>query len=112
LLPSSINDSLYGREVRGDQLTPYAAAENTPTVRMAEMYARLAAHTGNKLHRAKAEALASAALVAQNPISGQIPHSFDIRPEAQGNGCGDGGCRGEYIVLALWRLAQLWEGKK
>jgi hypothetical protein len=103
---------LYGREVRGDRLTPYADEENTPTVRMAEMYARLAAHTGNKLHRAKAEALVSTALAAQNPISGQIHASFDTSPEAQGNGCADGGCRGEYIGLAMWRLAQLWEGRK
>jgi hypothetical protein len=93
-------------------LTPYATEENTPTVRMAEMYARVAAHTGNKLHKAKAEALVGTALAAQNPVSGQIHSSFNIRPEAQGNGCADGGCRGEYIVLPLRRLSQMCEGKK
>jgi hypothetical protein len=31
-------------------------------------------------------------------------------PEAQGSG--DGGNRGEYDLMALWKLAELWEGKK
>jgi hypothetical protein len=91
-------------------LNPAAADENEATIRLALAYARLAQHTGSRLHRAKAEALVSTALAAQNPVSGQIPPGLNPDPAVQGSG--DGGNRGEYNLLALWRLAELWEGKK
>jgi hypothetical protein len=91
-------------------VNPAVSDENAATIRLALAYARLAAHTGNKLHRAKAEALVSTALAVQNPVSGQIPPGLNPAPGVQGSG--DGGNRGEYDLLALWRLVELWEGKK
>ena len=86
-------------------------------LRLADAYARLAVRTKNALHRAKAEALATAALVAQNAVSGQLGVGIYPSPEllnksANLQGSGDGGLRGEYSVLSLMRLAQLWESGK
>jgi hypothetical protein len=87
-------------------------------LRLAAAYAHYARHTGDPLHRAKAEALAGAVLVAQNPVSGQIPHWPDIDVAVRagagyaGPGSGDGGNRGEYATMALLRLAQLWQTSK
>jgi hypothetical protein len=76
--------------------------------RLAVAYAQLAQRTRDPLHQAKAEALAHAALVAQNPVSGQISFlMMDTSPAIQGRG--DGGLRGEYGCMALLRLAQMWE---
>ena len=47
-------------------------ASNGAIGRLALAHARLAALTGDKLHRAKAEALAGAIMVSQNPVTGQI----------------------------------------
>ncbi|MEI8121087.1 MAG: hypothetical protein WCI20_03480 [bacterium] len=83
-------------------------AQNGAIGRLALAYARLAALTGDKLHRAKAEALAGAILVAQNPVTGQIyDNNLSIDPAI--SGAGDGGNRGEFAGRALMRLAQLWE---
>ena len=86
-------------------------------MRLADAYARLADRTKNALHRAKAEALATAALVAQNAVSGQLgvgiyPSPQLLNKSADLQGTGDGGLRGEYSVLSLMRLAQMWEQEK
>lgn len=63
-------------------------------------------------HQSKAEVLAGAALVAQFPTTGQIPHTPTIDtalrplPNYAGPGSGDGGNRGEYATMALKELAQ------
>lgn len=83
--------------------------QNGSHMRLALAYARLAAITGNPLHRAKAEALAGSIVVSQNPVTGQISDRFlTIDPALSGSG--DGGNRGEFAGRALMRLAQLWEG--
>ncbi|MEI7767960.1 MAG: hypothetical protein WCJ97_11060, partial [Phycisphaerae bacterium] len=85
-----------------------SVSQNGAIGRLALAYARLAALTGNKLHRAKAEALAGAIMVAQNPVTGQIyDNQMSIDPAI--SGAGDGGNRGEFSGRALMRLAQLWE---
>jgi hypothetical protein len=101
------------RRVAGDSVVvPQASGFNDVTPRLALAYARLAERTKDALHRAKAEALAHAALVAQNPVSGQVVtrQNFQTAPWCQG--AGDGGFRFEYGGMALLRLAQLWEGTK
>ena len=90
----------------GNCLTPVVSGENTPTPRMALAYARLAALTGSRLHRAKAEALLGTVQAAQNPVSGYIAPSYDLDPSGQSAI----GIECQYDALALWRLAQLWEG--
>jgi len=91
-----------------DRITP---SQNGAIGRLALAYARLAALTGDKLHRAKAEALAGAILVAQNPVTGQIyDNNLSIDPVI--SGAGDGGNRGEFTGKALMRLAQLWEARQ
>jgi hypothetical protein len=88
-----------------DRATP---AQNGAIGRLALAYARLAALTGNKLHRAKAEALAGSLIVAQNPVTGQLSDNYlSIDPAISGSG--DGGNRGEFAGKALMRLAQMWE---
>jgi len=87
---------------------PYVDGARSTHLRLALAYAQLAKRTGSKLQRAKAEALANAALVAQNPVSGQI--NFDMNPIYQGSG--DAGNRQEWAVMALLRLTQLWETEK
>jgi hypothetical protein len=96
----------------GNAVFPQADGCNDVTLRLALAYARLAERTKDPLHRAKAEALAHAALIAQNPASGQIvaKGTFETAPGRQG--IGDGGWRGEYGCMALFRLAQMWEGMK
>ncbi|MBM3882671.1 MAG: hypothetical protein FJ387_23605 [Verrucomicrobia bacterium] len=101
---------LPGQNAMG--LNPSVCGEGTLTPRLALAYARLAEHTKNPLHRAKAEALAGTVLAAQNPVTGQITPSLSTDPKALGQGSGDGGGRGEFIALALWQLSQMWEGKK
>jgi len=94
---------------------PRATGLNDTHLRLALAYAVLANRTGSRLHRAKAEALANAALVAQNPLSGQIPFDLSVDSSLRpwgGPGFGDGGNRQEYGTLALMRLAQLWEPAK
>jgi len=88
-----------------DRITP---SQNGAIGRLALAYARLAALTGDKLHRAKAEALAGSLVVSQNPVTGQISDNFlTIDPAISGSG--DGGNRGEFSSRALMRLAQMWE---
>ncbi|GDY12876.1 hypothetical protein LBMAG53_17540 [Planctomycetota bacterium] len=89
-----------------DRMSP---SQNGAFGRLALAYARLAALTGDKLHRAKAEALASALAVAQNPVTGQI-YDNNLTIDPANSGSGDGGNRGEFTGKALMRLAQLWEG--
>jgi hypothetical protein len=68
----------------------------------------LATLTGDKLHRAKAKALAGSIVVSQNPVTGQISDNYlGIDPAISGSG--DGGNRGEFTGKALMRLTQLWE---
>jgi hypothetical protein len=98
------------RRVSGGSLVyPRTDGFNDVHARLALAYARLAERTKDPLHRAKAEALACAALVAQNPVSGQIvtKGTFETAPWSQG--IGDGGWRGEYGCMALFRLVQMWE---
>lgn len=86
-------------------------AQNGAMGRLALAYAWLADLTGNKLHRSKAEALASALIVGQNPVTGQIMDNVQsIDPALSGGG--DGGNRGEFSSRALMRLAQMWETKQ
>lgn len=83
-------------------------AQNGAMGRLALAYARLAALTGNKLHRAKAEALAGSLIVAQNPVTGQIMDNVQSMDPAL-SGSGDGGNRGEFSGRALLQLVQLWD---
>jgi len=95
----------------------YTGKNRDTQMRLAAAYAVYAKHTGNPLHRAKAEALAGACLVAQFPTTGQIPHYPDIdttlrpHPGYSGPGSGDGGNRGEYATMALMALSRLLESK-
>jgi hypothetical protein len=85
-----------------------SVSQNGSIGRLALAYARLADLTGDKLHRAKAEALAGALAVSQNPVTGQIyDNQLSVDPAISGSG--DGNNRGEFTGKALMRLAQIWE---
>jgi hypothetical protein len=102
----------WGRISRGGVVVPQASGFNDVTPRLALAYARLAERTKDPLQRAKAEALAHAALVAQNPVSGQVVTRWNFETVPWWQGAGDGGFRFEYGGMALFRLTRLWEGTK
>ena len=105
----------WGRGKEGSDVVQKVEGSRDVSARLALAYARLAERTRNPLHRAKAESLAAAILVTQNPVSGQIiygQHAINhqwLQTSPSVQGYGDGGNRGEYGCMALLDLARLWE---